>query len=476
MRYDACVIGAGAEGMAAAAVLAASGLKTVIVERDVRAGGRLMPREFHPGFRAQPYADEPLALPAEIYRTLNLGRHGALLMPRASSLAMWPDRHSLLQPWAEKMSRTEILRREIVARAFADTEALPARSWFARRKPPPVWPGEDLATISLRNAFEDAPEPDHRMADVLAGLVCDPDAPGTALQLLTGAPGGLARGLGEALRLAAEEAGAGFSLGLEVADIKHKGGRVLGVGLADGSEIEARTVISTLDLKRTFLSLFAWNALPRTVVERAGPWRPSPGTARLILALDAPPELPIDVDPIALRGPIHVAPGGLEDAYRAWRRNAVPERPPATLRLVSAVDPALAPDGAAVMTVSLGAIPHTPFDGDWTNDKRDKLRQTALAAAETVFPGLSARVKSFLLLVPPDIEAALGATAGDLSGGEIMPDQMLGLRPFAESPRTPFRGLYLAGASSALGPVASCASGVAAARALLADHKAGRLK
>jgi phytoene dehydrogenase-like protein len=54
---------------------------------------------------------------------------------------------------------------------------------------------------------------------------------------------------------------------------------------------------------------------------------------------------------------------------------------------------------------------------------------------------------------------------------------MLGLRPFADfsGTRTPVEGLYLAGPSSALGPLASCASGVAAARALVADLAAGRL-
>jgi len=473
VRYDACVIGAGAEGLAAAAVAAAQGLKVIVAERETRAGGRTALHEFHPGFHAPLYADELPAIPPEIFRALDLGLRGACLMPASASLAVWPDRHSLILPWAETVSSLEALRQAVVARALADAQAVPAR-WF--RPLAQVWPGEELASLSLLDALADMPERDHRLADVLAGALCDPATPGSALNLLKGAPGGVARGLDEALRQAAETAGAEISLGLDVADVKHKGTRVTGVGRADGSEIEARAVLSTLDFKRTFLSLFAWSALPRAVVERVGAWRPQAGIARLLLALDAPPELPADIDPIALRGPIHVAPGGFEDAYRAWRRGAVPERPPAILRLVSAVDPTLAPDGAAVVTITLGAIPHTLFDGNWTHDQRERLHQAAMAAAEFVFAGLAARVKGFLLLVPPDIEAALGSTGGDLSGGELASDQMLGLRPFPEGPRTPFQGLYLAGPSSATGPIATCASGVAAARALVADFKAGRLK
>ena len=77
------------------------------------------------------------------------------------------------------------------------------------------------------------------------------------------------------------------------------------------------------------------------------------------------------------------------------------------------------------------------------------------------------------------MEQMLGVSGGDLTGGELAADQMLGLRPLPiPAPRRRARrwtGLYLAGPSSALGPLATCASGVAAARAVTADLAAGRL-
>ena len=80
-------------------------------------------------------------------------------------------------------------------------------------------------------------------------------------------------------------------------------------------------------------------------------------------------------------------------------------------------------------------------------------------------------------IIAPDIEAVLGATRGDLDGGEIAPDQVLGFRPFADwrDGRTPVDGLYLGGPSAAPAPFFLGASGARAAAALIADFRAGRL-
>jgi phytoene dehydrogenase-like protein len=67
------------------------------------------------------------------------------------------------------------------------------------------------------------------------------------------------------------------------------------------------------------------------------------------------------------------------------------------------------------------------------------------------------------------MEAALGLSGGDLDGGMLAPDQMLAFRP---SMRTPVPGLYLAGPSSAAGPLGLGVAGISAALALMADISA----
>jgi len=277
--------------------------------------------------------------------------------------------------------------------------------------------------------------------------------------------------MGQGLLRAAKEAGAEITLGLEVTDIRRRHGRAIAVGLADGREFEARAILSTLDLKRTFLTFFAWNELPKSLVERVAAFRPAPGIARLLVALSA---FPKDLDLALLRRPIGLATDH-SAAYQAWQSGMIPQRPPALVRLVSAIDPSLAPDGAAVATVTLGGIAHKPFDGPWSHEKRSKLQSLALGLLEEALPGTASSIVSCELIVPPDIENRLGLTDGDLLGGELSPAQMLGFRPFTEcfGGRTPIPGLYLAGPSSTLGPLATCAPGWAAAMAIFCDLREG---
>jgi phytoene dehydrogenase-like protein len=347
----------------------------------------------------------------------------------------------------------------------------------------PAWPGEALAARSLDDALADTiPAPELcGLAAASLGAACDPALAGSALHLPAGvAPGGMAAGglgkLGEALRRAATEAGAELSCGLEATDIVLKKGRIAGVVLAGGRQIDARVILSTLDLKRCF-ALLPKNELPRGVIERVQAFRPAPGTARLLLALDAPPDPPPGVTAEIFQSPIHAMPSLslMREAYRAWAAGRIPERLQAVIRLVSATDPSLAPDGAATMTVTLNAIAHTLSGGGWTHQQRETLLKRALETVEQVLPGTVKRAFAAELIVPPDMEKHLGGGGGDLAGGAWASDQMLSLRPFVDcrGGRTPLAGLYLAGPSSALGPFATCASGVTAAHALLCDFKGG---
>ena len=337
MRYDAAIIGAGTNGLAAAAALAGAGLKMIVIERAGACGGRAATREFHPGFFASPFCDEMAPIPAEIFRALDLARHGAIFVPAPSSLALWPDRrHGVLnwgrsEAWkrcfAEARKRADAIRE----RAFADGSQR-AQEWWRRAPVLRRGPAADWSALSLADLLDDtfvgsADARANATAVALCGRSADPGATGSALHLLapgTGGSGVVMGGmatLASALLRAATSAGAEISLGLEAADIRLDGARATGVRLADGTAIEASAVLSTLDLRRTFFSLFTWKDLPGEAVERVSRYRIAGGTARLLLALDAPPALDADF----AQGPIHVAPdlAAFAGAHAAWR-NASP--------------------------------------------------------------------------------------------------------------------------------------------------------
>ena len=510
-RFDAAIMGAGPEGLVAAITLARSGLRVVLLEKTGAVGGRAATREFHPGFRASVYADELAAMPARLYRTLDLARHGAILAPSPGSACISDDRTSLFfadearlagsVPEAAHASliafRREVgcLQQAIESRATS-IATLPRWRWFRSYRQSPrerSWPGGGWGSASLEELLRvRIPDPMlrlHLAAEAVSGRAASPFLAGTALHALApGAgrsgqpPGGLGR-LGGALAAAAAAAGVTIRCNAEVTDIQVKRGRATALVVAEHEEIPARAFLSALDLKRTFLGLIAWSALPATLVKRVGRFRAAGQMARVLFALDAPPKWALPCDgPELAAGPVHVVESleALSLSHDLWRAGVIPEAPLVTLRVPSFADPRLAPVGKAVMTATVSAMPALLFDDSWLGKrKRAQLIAIALAAAERAMPGVTSLVLGHDTIVGPDIEIALGVTGGDVEGGEFAPDQALGFRPFGDAEwrdgRTPIGSLYLAGPSSSASPLLLGASGERAALAVLADIEAGRL-
>ena len=443
MQYDVAIIGAGADGLAAASLLARAGRKVVVLERAPHAGGRCVTSEFAPGFLASPYADTLATPPPSLLPLLGLSglledfapvgaditRRRGRALARLLEVALMPAPRGLWQR----------LRAQLLAED--------ARPW-----PGADWTGESIASLRAH-----AGQNDWRTA--LAGRATDPELAGSALTLFAAPQSRVLRGglgtVGAALQARAARAGATLRFEAEVSEIVLARSGACGVALGDGTRLEAGAVISTLDLKRTFLGLFRWSDLPPAMLRDAGAWRMGGGRARLLLALDAAP---------SFTRPFFV-PGG-DDARRQFRHGVLPDLPAMLVDPVSARDPSLAPPGKAVLTLTLSGIPARLFDGDWSQEKRELLLARALARlAPLNLPPLRAAAS----IVPPDMEDALGLTGGDLDGGEMAPDQMLAFRPGA---RTIVPGLYFAGPSSAGGPLGLGVAGLTAALALMADLSA----
>src|SRR5437588_8467950 len=97
-RYDVIVIGAGHNGLTAAAYLGGAGLSTLVLERRDIVGGCCVTEEIAPGCRASTTSYNASMLRPEVIRDLGLASHGLRMVPCDPMLQV-PFLAGRLVPW-----------------------------------------------------------------------------------------------------------------------------------------------------------------------------------------------------------------------------------------------------------------------------------------------------------------------------------------------------------------------------------------
>jgi phytoene dehydrogenase-like protein len=473
---DAVIVGAGHNGLVAAAYLARAGLSVEVLERREIVGGACVTEELWPGVRASPGAYTLSLLRRRIIDDLGLASHGLQVTVHEPYLfAPFPDGRKVVT-WSDR-ERTHAQ----LATEWSPADADAYRDWSerwetaaARARPLMLEPpdrrrwldavGPKILEGSIADDLAGIPSEPIRVPFAIQGLIgtlAAPTDPGTAfigfyhdLGEAAGAPGawGYARGgmgaVTGALRSAAEAAGARIRTEAPVERI-HSGGVVL----EGGEEIPARVVLSNADPLRT--ASLAGVAPPDG-------WRQDGPTVKVIVLLDGLPDFPSWPGPAPWAGTIDI--GFTLDDLAAAAADARAGRPAARpwieASCQTATDPTLAPEGRHVVSLFCQCFPPA-VDADAAAD-------AAIARFTEVCPTFPDRIVARLALGPRELEARFGITGGHIFHGEMLPGQLFENR----IDRRVFGGienLYLAGSGSHPGGAVTGAPGYLAAQAVLED-------
>jgi phytoene dehydrogenase-like protein len=263
---------------------------------------------------------------------------------------------------------------------------------------------------------------------------------------------------------AAQEAGAVLACGVPIAEIAPGEG----VRLEDGTLIRARTVVCNADPK-VALRLLDGHDVPDDYRARLEAWKVRSPVVKFNAALSALPEwtaAPGEHWPA--QATIDLT-GGLDEAQRAFE--ACDRGEPAVgfgeIYVQTGYDPTPAPEGRHLLSVFGQYAPYELASGTW-DSRRDEVARQFIDLIERFAPGFEARLEAYEVLGPPDIEARIGLTGGNIFQGEVTPDQMWTNRL---TPRTPVEGLYLCGAATHPGGSVIALNGRNAAEAVLADAR-----
>jgi phytoene dehydrogenase-like protein len=305
-------------------------------------------------------------------------------------------------------------------------------------------------------------------AVLLMNAAADP-VPGGSTVMVKGGPGALTAAMAEA----AARAGATIRTGAGVSKVIARDGRVAGVVLEDGSEIEARAVVSAVDPRRTFLGLVDPVDLDPSFLTRIRNYRCRGTAAKINLALDGLPVFPSVANPADLRGRLQIGSGidYLERAFDASKYGEISAEPYLDITFPTLHDPSLAPSGAHVMSIYMQYAPYQLSRGrSWTQE-RSTLSETVLRTLERYAPGVSSLVRAQQILTPEDLERTYSLTGGHIFHGEPALDQLFTMRPVLgwAQYRTPIRHLYLCGAGTHPGGGVTGGPGQNAAREILRD-------
>src|SRR6266498_4107519 len=464
-HYDSSIIGAGHNGLVAAAYLAKQGKKVLVLERRAIVGGSVVTESFGKGFTVDSVQTGGTLRP-DIIKDLKLGLDGT---SRPAFISLQPDGNHLtldaesIKHFSEKDAGrwSEFVR--FMNKSAKILEVAYATIMPRLPKKLNVSEGYGLLELGLElrlagrkdmlNFIRALPMTAQELLDeyfeseivkaavasvAIHGNTLGPMSAGTGYTLIHNwmNRGGLAHvNVGKAGEITTALAAAVKSFGgeirceAEVTKICVENQVAKSVMLASGEEIMANTVLSAADPKHTLLKLVGPMELPPEFVWHTQAIKMRGSVAKVHLQTDGNHGIP--------DGTVVLAPSikYLERAYDAAKYGEISENP--YLEVTTSGN---------VVSIHFQFAPYHLKNGEWVLEC-GKVEKIAIDTLAEYFPNLKSSIKNTKTITPKDLEEIYGLTEGDLNHGQLMLDQFLFMRPIPgwSNHKTPIDNLYLCG-------------------------------